>query len=314
MKVVDTESFINKAKSIHGDKYDYSSSVYVDYRSKVEIICPIHGSFLQTPSGHLMGKGCMECFHTKLSMSNDEYLEKAKIAFPDFTVLSEVNGLNSFILVKDSIGIIYKTRASNFLYGINPLTSTAIDKSNAFALKAKLVHGDKYDYSNSEYTTCRNKVKIKCSVHGEFEQCASAHLNGQGCTECGKISSTINNKENPVGWSLSSWIKRAETSEWFDSYKVYIIKCTSENEEFIKIGRTFSTLKRRYCNWERLPYDYTIIKEICDNPHRVFKLEAKLKRLCKSEHYLPTEKFKGMHECFNINCLNLIKEYIDDNS
>jgi len=311
MRITDTNSFINKAKSIHGDKYDYSLSVYINYKSKVEIICPIHGSFLQTPSGHLMGKGCMKCFHKKLSISNDEYLEKAKIAFPDFTVLSEVNGLNSFILVKDSIGIVYKTRASNFLYGIKPLTSTAIDKNNAFALKAKLVHGDKYDYFNSEYTTCRNKVKIKCSIHGEFEQCASAHLNGQGCTECGKISSIDYNKENPVGWSITAWGNSAKVSKNFTGFKVYIIKCSSIDEEFIKIGRTYTDISNRFRNSERMPYSYEVIKTIDGTCAHMFKLENKLKKICKEFRYSTLQNFKGMHECFTQDCLELLKDYIN---
>lgn len=40
-----TEQFVAEAKAIHGDKYDYSKTKYINSRDKVEIICPIHGSF-----------------------------------------------------------------------------------------------------------------------------------------------------------------------------------------------------------------------------------------------------------------------------
>lgn len=47
------EEFINKAKLIHGDYYDYSNVVYINAIKKVQIVCPQHGSFLQSPSKHL---------------------------------------------------------------------------------------------------------------------------------------------------------------------------------------------------------------------------------------------------------------------
>ena len=38
-----TEQFIEKARKIHGDKYDYSKVNYVNNRVKIIIICPKHG-------------------------------------------------------------------------------------------------------------------------------------------------------------------------------------------------------------------------------------------------------------------------------
>mgnify|MGYP003295283221 CR=1 FL=1 len=55
------EEFINKAKEIHGDKYDYSKVEYKNGRTKVCITCPIHGEFWQTPYKHLSGQGCQIC-------------------------------------------------------------------------------------------------------------------------------------------------------------------------------------------------------------------------------------------------------------
>ena len=61
MKKLTINEFIEKAKKIHGDKYDYSKVIYINNRTKVCIICPIHGEFWQTPSDHLLGKGCKKC-------------------------------------------------------------------------------------------------------------------------------------------------------------------------------------------------------------------------------------------------------------
>ena len=53
--------FIIRAREIHGDKYDYSKVEYKNSKEKVCIICPVHGEFWQTPSIHLMSKGCRQC-------------------------------------------------------------------------------------------------------------------------------------------------------------------------------------------------------------------------------------------------------------
>lgn len=58
-----TEEFIIRANKIQGNKYDYSKVEYVDYMTKVCIICPEHGEFWQEASSHLSGCGCPKCNH-----------------------------------------------------------------------------------------------------------------------------------------------------------------------------------------------------------------------------------------------------------
>lgn len=53
-----------------------------------------------------------------------------------------------------------------------------------FIDKAKLKHGDRYDYSKVEYVGSSHKIKIICSKHGEFLQVANSHLAGIGCKKC----------------------------------------------------------------------------------------------------------------------------------
>lgn len=59
-----TSDFIQKSKKIHGDVYDYSRVAYSTNKIKVEIVCPVHGSFYQQPCGHLRGNGCPQCTTT----------------------------------------------------------------------------------------------------------------------------------------------------------------------------------------------------------------------------------------------------------
>ena len=55
------EEFISKARKVHGNQYDYSKVDYISSHTKVCIICPIHGEFMQTPNDHLNKRGCRQC-------------------------------------------------------------------------------------------------------------------------------------------------------------------------------------------------------------------------------------------------------------
>ena len=59
------EEFIIKANEVHDYKYDYSLVNYTNNKTKVDIICPEHGSFKQEPHSHLMDRGCKKCFTRK---------------------------------------------------------------------------------------------------------------------------------------------------------------------------------------------------------------------------------------------------------
>lgn len=72
-----TEQFIIDARKVHGDEYDYSKSKYINAMTYIEIICRKHGSFWQKPNTHLIGKGCFECYGSK--MLTQEMLRKAKV-------------------------------------------------------------------------------------------------------------------------------------------------------------------------------------------------------------------------------------------
>jgi hypothetical protein len=81
-KRLTTEQFIAKAKIIHNDKYDYSLTKFINSKTKVKIICPIHGEFEQFHDKHLSKKGCSKCgfiSRCKLATSNTEtFIKKAK--------------------------------------------------------------------------------------------------------------------------------------------------------------------------------------------------------------------------------------------
>jgi len=97
------ETFIEKAKKVHGDKYDYSKVEYINSRTKVCIICPIHGEFWQRPSSHLEGYGCKKCSTTKNSIkqssTKDDFIEKARKVHGDRYDYSKVEYRNNYTKV-----------------------------------------------------------------------------------------------------------------------------------------------------------------------------------------------------------------------
>ena len=62
----DKDTFVEKAKHIHNDRYVYSKVQYVNSHTKICIICPEHGEFWQTPNNHLNGNGCPLCKNRKI--------------------------------------------------------------------------------------------------------------------------------------------------------------------------------------------------------------------------------------------------------
>ena len=75
------KQFIEKSKKVHGDKYDYSKSIYINSKTKLIIICPIHGEFIQIPSDHYLSKcGCPKCDPT-LSIGTKKFIERSVILF-----------------------------------------------------------------------------------------------------------------------------------------------------------------------------------------------------------------------------------------
>lgn len=116
------EEFIRRAREKHGDKYDYSKVVYVNNRTKVCIICPIHGEFWQTPFEHLRG-GCKQCAveyiaRKKIEKAAKVFEEKAgEIHNYKYTYEGNYNGNNNMITAYCPIHGKFTQRAHDHLQG-----------------------------------------------------------------------------------------------------------------------------------------------------------------------------------------------------
>ena len=194
-----TEEFIEKARKIHGDKYDYSKTEYINNRNKICVVCPKHGEFYQTGGNHLKGHGCPKCGDEsgckQRKLSLDIFIEKAVNIHGDRYDYSKVEYKNAYtpIIIKCPIHGEFTIRPNNHLRGQGcPLCGNKQKgkyhklTTQDFIKRAKDVHGDKYDYSKVEYVNYLTPLTIICFNHGDFQQLPSAHLKGHGCPKCGR--------------------------------------------------------------------------------------------------------------------------------
>ena len=179
--------FINESKQIHGNKYDYSKTQYINTNTKVCIICPIHGEFWQAPRKHLNGQGCPLCANN-FRKTTKEFIDDAiKIHGNryDYSRTQYINAHTKVCVICPKHGEFW-VEPYNHLNGSkcpSCVGKKKMDKTT-FELKARKIHGDKYDYSKVKYVNNHTKVCIVCPTHGDFWQKPNSHLSGRGCAKC----------------------------------------------------------------------------------------------------------------------------------
>ena len=186
------EQFKERATEKHKGKYDYSKAEYINANTKICIICLIHGEFWQVAGKHLGGYGCPKCGRTH---TTEEFIIKAKLVHGDKYDYSLVKYTKNYIKIciicheKDEYGIehgeFWQT-PNNHLKGQICLRCyrRVMSCSEDFIREAKLIHGDKHDYSLVDYKGMNTEVIISCLKHGEFIQTPHSHLNGCDCPKC----------------------------------------------------------------------------------------------------------------------------------
>ena len=197
------EYYKKRLKKIHGDKYTIPNwSRPNTVRDKFILVCKKHGEFTSTFDALLNKKsGCPACAGRKIP-TNDEFIERCNKVHAgknyDFSSVKYVNSKTKVTVIcrekwrnGEEHGP-FEIRASHLVSGVGcPKCSGRETTQNEWVLKAKEIHGDKYDYSESKYIASSEKIKIIChkkdengNEHGPFYQVASSHLSGCGCPKC----------------------------------------------------------------------------------------------------------------------------------
>lgn len=204
-----TEQFLAEAHLVHQGAYDYSKSIYKNANTKLIIICPVHGEFEQQPASHLKGMGCRKCAAKKRAstyrLTADDFIRRAtethqgKYTYENFVY----QGYDSKSWVTCPDHGDFKQTPHLHLQGsgcsqcrsdqVKDWVSISFAE---FVARAKETHGDSYSYLEATYTNASSKTTITCPKHGDFDQVARFHYQGQGCPKCGTDRSAESVRSN----------------------------------------------------------------------------------------------------------------------
>jgi hypothetical protein len=201
--------FIKKSIAIHGNKFNYSKTRYINSCTKVTIVCDKHGEFTQLPSNHFK-HGCGTCGR-ELNKRNillkskckEEFIAKANKLHGntyDYSKTLYVTAPKKVIVICKKHGE-FNISPNNHLRGKGcPLCGR--DRSRVAKLKffddyqpeyIKL-YGDKYDYSTVVWKGGSRPINVICKIHGEFSILPYVHKNGKGCQNCSNQHSSMSIK------------------------------------------------------------------------------------------------------------------------
>jgi len=182
-----TEQFVQKSRNIHGNKYDYTDSVYDGAFAPVRIKCNIHGDFYQVAGKHTAGHGCPAC-GGNARFTTKSFVDKANIIHSNKYDYSEVlyTGIHKDInIICLDHGIFTQLPSSHLSgYGCRKCAGNFKISTEDFIERLRNVHGTTYNYANVIYAGAHTAINITCYTHGEFSQQAGAHLRGQRCPKC----------------------------------------------------------------------------------------------------------------------------------
>jgi very-short-patch-repair endonuclease len=201
-----------------GNTYDYSLVEYVNCRTKVKIICSIHGVFQQRPDAHCERKGCVKCGQSKrkekLSKSNEFFIKECNIIHNNKYDYS----LTKYINIKTIITVIcpthkkFKIEASAHLHNKRGCQKCNIENEkqkykDEFIKTSKQFYGTIYEYDKFIYVNWDTPGLIKCIKHNfYFKKTPGNHLiNKQGCPKCAIRYSK--NEEKIENWLILNKIK-----------------------------------------------------------------------------------------------------------
>lgn len=183
------EILLQRAHEVHGDKYDYSKTKYVDYNTCITITCPKHGDFQQPINVHLQGHGCPKCAIEKSRLTQEEFIERGRKLFDnkyDYSIV-EYKNLKTKVKIICPVHGVFEQQPSCHLQGwgcVKCGNERQLHTLEHFIARAREVHGNKYSYDNAHYIGSYKPITITCPKHGDFTQRASAHIEGEGCPAC----------------------------------------------------------------------------------------------------------------------------------
>jgi len=214
---IDTDEFVRRSKEIHGDKYDYSQTVYVKSHDKLTITCREHGAFQQIAKDHYR-YGCKHCAVASRGKSRrmtvEQFTAKAFNVHGDkySYQLVDYQGDNKtpVRIVCPEHGV-FEQKPNGHLSGEGcpRCARERVREANAmsveeFIKRSKETHSDTYDYTLVKYVNSITKVNIVCAEHGQFSQKPVNHIRGAGCRRC------YNDSQKGARMTTSEYVNRVK--------------------------------------------------------------------------------------------------------
>lgn len=158
--------------------------------------------------------------------------------------------------------------------------------NDEFVAAAKTVHGDRYDYSKSQYVAARKKILIVCPTHGEWWQQAGSHLSGCGCPECGI-------------WKVfhESHIPEHKRS---DPAIVYVLEIDVAGQRLAKLGYT-SNMRCRLSSLKKDGVFVASARIFKTTKYDGYKAERQIHLNHRTHRVAPLAWFGGRTECYPVD-------------
>lgn len=244
-----TKEWIDKARKLHGDRYDYSEVIYTSAHNYVDIICKVHGLFSQNATSHRKGFGCKKCMGDKLRLDRKDslfsFINKANNVHNNKYLYPEQPYTNQHTKIKIICSIhgeFWQTPNSH-LNGCGCPICYGKPKSTLenFVEKSNLIHNNKFDYSKSIYVNNKTHLIITCPIHGDFKQTPHGHLSGRGCVKCKEDNYIPKNKLTTEEFILRSNFIHKDKYNYnkviYSSLQKEVIIICSEHGEFLQKPR-----------------------------------------------------------------------------
>lgn len=101
----------------------------------------------------------------------------------------------------------FDIEANSHLKG-NGCKACTCSRYEPYEVKARKVHGNKYDYAITAYSGKESTILVRCPKHDVFRINAYSHLKGRGCRKCAKEEGT-HKKAGSKGRTLQEHVEEA---------------------------------------------------------------------------------------------------------
>ena len=208
MRRTTLEDFLTRARAAHGGKYDYSQAQYAGVDAPVTIICPEHGPFQQIAYDHTKGRGCIPCGVTKCADGNrrslQEFIRRARLLHGDkydYSRTVYVNSVTPAEIICPEHGSFWQVPQDHITkHGCAACAGLKPIAKSEFLQRATAAHGERYDYSQVDWSGQNQAVVIVCPVHGSFDQVPKSHMNGRGCRHCAREATSSKGERELADW------------------------------------------------------------------------------------------------------------------